>query len=256
MKFFCAVFFTVAFPLFSMAQTDLCWRDSYPQIPGQWAGFGSVVEAGNRFQTIPGVTVELWSLSSDYAATRRGAANHEPSAGTLVRTVIADQQGLFKLGEFLPGFYEMRARMGGRETAIAFINKQNYPAPQWMGRGLRIALSFKDKGCSRIYAAGLDDTDCGILDCSRLPFGRMRIIHADGKPLGQSRLFFRPHSKSLEAVEFTLVTDADGFATITSAHGCYDISIDGPRPGSMHLCFREAASPSSVTVVLPPQQNP
>jgi hypothetical protein len=40
------------------AQSDLCWRDPYPWIPGEWAGSGSVIEAGNRFQTVTGATVE------------------------------------------------------------------------------------------------------------------------------------------------------------------------------------------------------
>jgi hypothetical protein len=31
------------------AKSDLCWRDPYPWIPGEWAGSGSVIEAGNRF---------------------------------------------------------------------------------------------------------------------------------------------------------------------------------------------------------------
>jgi len=45
------------------AQSDLCWRDPYPWIPREWAGSGSVIEAGNRFQVVTGATVELWATA-------------------------------------------------------------------------------------------------------------------------------------------------------------------------------------------------
>ncbi len=257
MKLLHVVFVTVVeFPLFAAAQTDLCWREAYPQVPGQWAGYGSAVEAGNRFKAIAAVTVELWATSSDYAEAQRRLTAHQKLPATLVRTVMSDQQGMFRLGEFQPGFYEMRARLGGRETAVAFIDKQAHPTAQWMGRGLRIAMSFQDKGCSRIYPAGLDDTDCGALDCGGLPTGTMRVVRADGTPLSQMELLFHRHSKSLGPVELTLLTDADGFVNIVSARGCYDISIGQPRRRSMHLCFRQEATPADFTVVLPPEQSP
>jgi hypothetical protein len=57
----------------AMAQSDLCWRHGYPRIPGEWAGSGSVIEAGNRFQSIAGATVELWATAYEYSEARQYA---------------------------------------------------------------------------------------------------------------------------------------------------------------------------------------
>ncbi len=252
MKSLWALTFTLAaFPLFAAAPTDICWRPTYPSLPGQWASFGSVIEAGNRFQTVAGVTLELWSTASDYTEAEQRWANHEPLKATLVRTVISNEQGQFKFGPIHPGFYEMRAHMDGREPALAFIANQD-PGSQWLGRGLKVAVSLRDKGCSRIYSAGLDDTDCGIFSCDGIPAGKIRIIYADETPLSGGSLVFRRHTKSRGPVAFTVVTDANGFASAVSAHGCYDVSILGQRPRSAHLCFNHQGPPGDVTVVLPP----
>jgi hypothetical protein len=66
------------------AQSDLCWRDSYPSIPEQWAGAGSVVEAGNRFQFIPGATLQLWKTTDNYEEARQSFAHHRTLPATLV----------------------------------------------------------------------------------------------------------------------------------------------------------------------------
>jgi hypothetical protein len=168
----------------------------------------------------------------------------------LVTTITANADGTFTLGTLPHGRFEIRASMAGREVATAYLERTGL-APQWMGRGLRVGLSLQGKGCSRIYPAGLDDTDCGRLDCGRLPAGEMKIIHADGTPLISKRLLFYRHSKERrKSPEFVLTTGADGSATTASAHGCYDIFIDHPR--QIHLCFRAAPVTDNVTVVLAP----
>jgi len=44
------------------AQSELCWRDPYPRIPGEWSGSGSVIESGNRFRFVIG---SPWSCGHD-----------------------------------------------------------------------------------------------------------------------------------------------------------------------------------------------
>jgi hypothetical protein len=122
----------------------------------------------------------------------------------LVTTITANADGTFTLGTLPDGRFEIRASMAGREVATAYLERTGL-APQWMGRGLRVGLSLQGKGCSRIYPAGLDDTDCGRLDCGRLPAGEMKIIHADGTPLSSKRLLFYRHSKDRpKSPEFVL----------------------------------------------------
>ena len=166
----------------ALAQSDLCWRDPYPWIPGEWAGSGSIVEAGNRFQAVPGALVELWSTTYKYDDARQHAIRHQVFPASLVETAQSDAQGVFVLtrlrrsNEAQPGSYEIRVRMPGRESSLAYVQIGG-PGPQWIGRGIKVALSEEDKGCSRIYSAGLDDTDCGVLDCEKLPAGRAKIVY-------------------------------------------------------------------------------
>ena len=61
----------------AMAQSDLCWRDPYPLIPGEWAGSGSVIEAGNRFQRAAGATV--WSYGQPRISMTRPPICHSSS---------------------------------------------------------------------------------------------------------------------------------------------------------------------------------
>jgi hypothetical protein len=248
MKTFLSLF-VLAFVARCTAQSDVCWRDPYPNIPGEWAGYGSVVEAGDRFKTVAGATVELWSTTFTYEDAYQRAADHQNVASALLRTTSADADGHFSLGEIKPGSYEVRVQMAGRENSAAYVIKGS-PSPQWLGRGLRIALSAEGKGCSRIYSAGLDDTDCGLLNCESLPVGQTRIMFSDGRPLGASKLFFYRHAKGgRDHPDFALATDVNGRVAIKDAVGCYDIDIE--RGGSMHLCFTQSTTKEEVTVVLP-----
>jgi len=65
-----------------------------------------------------------------------------------------------------------------------------------VGRRIKVALSRESKGCSRIYSAGLDDTDCGVLDCEKLPAGPAKIVFADGTPLAHIRFALFAHGKT------------------------------------------------------------
>jgi len=204
-KLFCFLMF-VAFCGPIQAQKDVCWRVAYERVPAEWAGYGYVVEAGNRFQTVPAATIELWAVSSNWEETGRKRERGEDVPATLIVSATSDEHGRFDLagklgtnwflGDLKPGSYEIRAVMPGREKAFAFIAKDSSLSPQWFGRGLRVALSHEKQGCSRIYAAGLDDTDCGVRSCEGLPVGRLRILYSDGNPLSSKRLFFYGHSKS------------------------------------------------------------
>jgi hypothetical protein len=232
------------------AQRDVCWREPYPNIRGEWAGYGSVVEAGARFKTISGATIELWSTTFTYEDAYQRTADHQNVAATLLKTTTSNADGIFSLGDIKPGSYEIRAHMAGRESSSAYIIKGGLP-PQWMGRGLRVALSAGGKGCSRLYAAGLDDTDCGLFDCEGLPKGQTRIMFSDGSPLSVSDLFFYRHTRPMrDQPDFTLATDVNGLVDTKAAVGCYDIRIQ--RGGSMHLCFTQATTKDEVTVFLPP----
>src|SRR5215470_18870311 len=77
------------------AQSDLCWRDPYPWIPGEWAGLGSVIEAGNRFQTVTGATVELWATTHKYDDAQQNAIRHQILSASLVETTLTDANGAF-----------------------------------------------------------------------------------------------------------------------------------------------------------------
>ena len=122
------------------------------------------------------------------------------------------------------------------------------------GTGIKVALSQEGKDCSRIYSAGLDDTDCGVLDCEKLPAGPAKIVAADGTPLADARLAFYRHSKrGGKDPEFTLTTDRNGMITTPAQPGCFDIAIE--YGGSMHLCFSGQTASAPITVVLPPKPN-
>jgi len=242
------------------AQSDLCWRDPYPSIPGEWAGFGSVIEAGNRFQTVTGATVELWATAYKYGDARQNAFRHQVLSASLVETTLSDAHGAFAFKtlqrnkEVQPGSFEIRVHMPGRERGSAYTEIGTGLAPQWMGRGIRIALSWEGTGCSRIYAAGLDDTDCGVLDCEKLPAGPAKIVVADGTPLADTRLAFYQHSKKRsQDPEFTLTTDRNGMITTPAKRGCFDIAIE--HDGAMHLCFSRQTVSQPFTVILPPKPN-
>jgi hypothetical protein len=232
-----------------LAQSDTCWREPYPSIPGQWASYGQVVEASHLFQAISGATIELHSTSVSFEEAKNKTIRHGAVATNLIKTVVSDTTGKFDFGKLPSGEYEIRAVMAGRESATAYIRK-DIPA-QWQGRGLKVALSDQGKGCSRIYAAGLDDTDCGHEDCGRLPLGKMRVIHANGAPLSGKRLLFYRHSKNKpRSPEFVLITGTNGIVSTSMAHGCYDILV--ARSSQIHLCFSRALASKSVTVRLPP----
>jgi|SRR5437868_5794602 len=127
--------------------------------------------------------------------------------------------------------------------------------PQWVGRGIKIALSQESKGCSRIYSAGLDDTDCGLLDCEKLPAGQAKIVFADGTPLADTRFASYQHSrKRSKDQEFSLTADRNGMITTPAQRGCFDIAIEHTR--FMHLCFSGQAASGPITVVLPPKPKP
>jgi hypothetical protein len=232
------------------AQRDVCWRDPYPSLRGEWSSYGSVVEAGDRFKTVAGATVELWSTTLSYEDAYQRTADHQGVAATLLKTTSSNADGHFSLGDIKPGSHEIRVHMAGRENSAAYVIKDNFP-PQWMGRGLVVALSAEGKGCSRIYSAGLDDTDCGLFNCESLPVGRTKITFADGSPLSVSDLFFYRHTMGRrDHPDFTLSTDVNGVVEIKGAVGCYDIRIQ--RGGSMHLCFTQSTTKDQVTVFLPP----
>src|SRR5262250_3789493 len=240
------------------AQSDLCWRDPYPWIPGEWAGSGSVIEAGNRFQTVTGATVELWATTYKYDDARQNAIRHQILSASLVETTPSDANGAFKTlqrnKEIQPGSFEIRVHMPDRERGSAYTEIGTGLAPQWMGRGIKIALSWEGKGCSRIYSAGLDDTDCGVLDCEKLPAGPAKIVAADGTPLADTRLSFYQHSKKRSKdPEFTLTTDQNGMITTPAQRGCFDIAIE--NVGAMHLCFSGQTVSQPITVILPPTPN-
>src|SRR5262250_1541843 len=211
------------------AQSDLCWRDPYPWIPGEWAGSGSVIEAGNRFQTVTGATVELWATTYKYDDARQNAIRHQILSASLVETALSDAHGAFAFKtlqrnkEIQPGSFEIRVHMPGRERGSAYTEIRTGLAPQWMGRGIKIALSREGKGCSRIYAAGLADT----------------------------RLAFYQHSKKRSKdPEFTLTTDRNGMITTPVQRGCFDIAIE--HVGAMHLCFSGQTVSQPIIVILPP----
>jgi len=242
------------------AQSDLCWRDPYPWIPGEWAGSGSVIEAGNRFQTVTGATVELWATTYKYDDARQNAIRHQILSASLVETALSDAHGAFAFKtlqrnkEIQPGSFEIRVHMPGRERGSAYTEIGTGLAPQWMGRGIKIALSWEGQGCSRIYSAGLDDTDCGVLDCEKLPAGPAKIVVADGTPLADTRLAFYQHSKKRSKdPEFTLTTDRNGMITTPAQRRCFDIAIE--HGGAMHLCFSGETVSQLITVTLPPTPN-
>ena len=239
----------------AVAQSDLCWRDPYPWIPGEWAGSGSVVEAGNRFQVVPGATVELWSTTYRYDDAHKRTIRHQVLPASLVETTQSNVDGAFVLNtlrpsnKLQPSSYEIRVRMPGRESAKAYTQIGG-PGPQWMGRGIKVALSQEGKGCPRIYSAGRDDTDCGVLDCEKLPPGRTKIVFSDGTPLADTRLDFYQHSKKRsQNPEFSLKTDSSGMVTTPRQRGCFDVAIE--HGGSMHLCFSGLQPSGLVTVMLP-----
>jgi hypothetical protein len=232
------------------AQRDVCWRDPYPEVRGEWASYGSVVEAGNRFKTVAGATVELWSTTLSYEDAYQRTTDHQNVVAALLKTISSNADGSFSLGEIKPGSYEIRVHMAGRDSSSAYVINGGLP-PQWLGRGLRIALSAEGKGCSRIYAAGVDDTDCGLFDCESLPVGPTKIMFSDGSPLSVSDLFFYRHTLGRrDHPDFTLSTDVNGVVEIKGAVGCYDVRIQ--RGGSMHLCFNQSTTKDVVTVFLPP----
>jgi hypothetical protein len=239
----------------ALAQSDLCWRDPYPWIPGEWAGSGSVLEAGNRFQVVSGATVELWNTKYKYDDARQNAIHDQLLPASLVETTQSDAHGAFVLNTLRtgnkaqPGSYEIRVRMPGRESTQAYTQIGG-SGPQWMGRGIKVALSQESKGCSRIYSAGLDDTDCGVLDCEKLPAGRAKIVFSDGTPLAGNRLDFYQHSKKRSRnPEFSLTTDSNGVITMPGQRGCFDVAIE--HGGSMHLCFSGLTASGPITVSLP-----
>jgi len=242
------------------AQSDLCWRDPYPWIPGEWAGSGSVIEAGNRFQIVTGAAVELWVTAYKYDDARQNAIRHQILSASLVETALSDAHGAFEFKtlqrnkEIQPGSFEIRVHMPGRESGLAYAEIGTGLTPQWTGRGIKIALSFVGKGCSRIYSAGLDDTDCGVMDCEKLPGGPTKIVADDGTPLADTRLAFYQHSKKRSKdPKFTLTTDSNGMITTTAQRGCFDIAIE--HGGAMHLCFSGQTASQPITVILPPTHN-
>jgi hypothetical protein len=244
----------------AVAQSDLCWRDPYPWIPGEWAGSGSVIEAGNRFQTVTGATVELWATTYKYDDARQNAIRNQMLSASVVETTLSDAHGAFAFKtlqrnkEIQPASFEIRVHMLGRERGLAYTEIGTGLGPQWMGRGIKVALSREGKGCSRIYSAGLDDTDCGVLDCEKLPAGPAKIVFVDGIPLAETRLAFYQHSKKRrENPEFSLITDRNGMITTPAQRGCFDIVIK--HGGGMHLCFSGQAASGPITVVLPPKAN-
>jgi hypothetical protein len=241
----------------AVAQSDLCWRDPYPGIPGEWAGSGLVVEAGNRFQTVPGATVELWSTTYKYDDAHQHAIRHQGLPAKLVETTQSSVDGAFVLNTLRPSknvqpsSYEIRVRMPGRESTKAYTQVGG-PGPQWMGRGIKVALSQEGEGCSRIYSAGLDDTDCGVVDCEKLPAGRAQIVFSDGTLLADNRLDFYQHSKKRKQnPEFSMTTDSNGMITTPRQRGCFDVAIE--HGGSMHLCFSGLEASGLITVMLPPK---
>jgi hypothetical protein len=231
------------------AQTDACWHEPYPSFPRQGASNGRVIEANNLFQGIGGATIELRSTRLSYAEAKEKAIRHAEVPSELIKKVVSDSAGKFDFGTLPQGEYEIRVVMVGRQPTTAYIG-EDFPS-QWRGRGVRVALSYEGKGCSRIYAAGLDDTDCGRWDCGGLPPGEMRVIHADGTPLSSKRLVFYRHSKKKpQSPELILNTRADGIVNTTMAHGCYDIPVERSR--RIHLCFLPTLPSESVTVKLSP----
>ncbi len=245
----------------AMAQADLCWRDPYPWIPGEWAGSGSVIDAGNRFQNVGGATVELWATTAKYDDARQYAIRRQTLPAILVETTLSDPHGGFVLKSLKRDkvdqsrHYEIRVRMSGRESGLAFTEIGAGFGPQWVGRGIKVALSHEGKGCSRIYSAGLDDTDCGVHDCENLPSGPTKIVFADGTPLAHTRLAFYLHSKARKKdPEFCLTTDASGMITMPAKQECFDIAVE--RAGSMHLCFRGTRAAGPITIRLPADPNP
>lgn len=245
----------------AVAQSDLCWRDPYPWIPREWASNGSVVEAGNRFQTVTGATLELWATTNKYDDARQNAIRHQVLPAIMVETALSDTHGAFTFKalqrnhEIQPASFEIRVHMPGRERGLAYTEIETGLAPQWMGRGIKIALAQEGNGCSRIYSAGLDDTDCGVLDCEKLPAGPAKIVAADGIPLANARLDFYQHSKKRSKdPKFSFTTDGNGMITTPAQRGCFDIAIQ--HGGSMHLCFSGQAASDPITVVLPPNPNP
>src|SRR5713226_3785655 len=108
------------------AQSDVCWRDIYPSIPWDWADYGYVIEAGNRFETVAGATLEVWVTARTYKEAQRSAIQRQTLPATLVETTHSDARGRFslkrfQLGRLVPGFYEIRAHMSGRARGSAFV---------------------------------------------------------------------------------------------------------------------------------------
>jgi len=244
----------------AVAQSDLCGRDPYPLIPGEWAASGSVIEAGNRFQSVSGATLELWASTYRYDHARQNALRHKVLPATLVETTVSDADGTFAFTALRrgsatqPAFFEIRVHMPGRETGAAYIEIGTGRSPQWVGRGIKIALAQEGNGCSRIYSAGLDDTDCGVRDCGKLPAAPARIV-IDGAPLANTRLDFYQHSKNKsKGPEFSLTTDGKGRIAAIAQRGCFDVAIQ--LGGTMHLCFSGQAAYEPITVILPPERHP
>jgi hypothetical protein len=243
------VLVSLIFSVDVVAQTGFCQPEPYPSIPGQWASSGQVVEASDPFQTVSGATMELRSTHLSYEQAKDKRVRDGAGPTNLIKTVVSDSRGKFEFGELSPGAYEIRAVMAGHELAAAYVLMDR--PPQWVGRGLRVALSYQGKGCSRIYAAGLDDTDCGRWECGNLPPGEMKVVHTDGTPLSRTRLLFYRHSKMApHSPELDFTTGTDGVVNTSTAHGCYDIRVE--NSGSIHLCFSRTLATESITVRLSP----
>lgn len=257
MKLLILAAFLMGTPNLLIAQSDVCWRQPYPTLIGNWSSYGFVVEADNRYQVIPGVTVEKWALPYGYEEALRRQQRGEVQQGRLIEKAVSNSQGEFQFPtaisekQELAAGYEYRVYMDGREPVSTFVSKS--VLAQWVGRGVRIALSYKGKGCSRIYSANLQEIDCGNFDCNRLPRGTLKLVRADGTPVRQKRLRFYIHSKGREPLVFTVVTNPVGVVnTKAFQQPCYDVKVE--QDGRMHLCFsgRYAVSaPHDVTVILP-----
>ncbi|HEY2362236.1 MAG TPA: hypothetical protein VGK36_14040 [Candidatus Angelobacter sp.] len=257
-----AAFLIGALPNVLIAQSDMCWRQPYPTLIGDWSGYGFIVEADNRYQAIRGVTVEEWALPYGYDEALRRQQRGESPQGRLIQKAVSNSQGEFKFSPVRSGKqeqsagYEYRVYMEGREPVSAFVAKS--ALAQWVGRGVRIALSYEGKGCSRIYHANLQEIDCGNFDCDRLPRGTLKLVRADGTPVRGKRLRFYLHSKGREPLELVVVTNPLGVVnTKALQQPCYDIKVESE--GRMHLCFsgtHALSVPTEVKVILPPPGSP
>jgi hypothetical protein len=248
-----------ALPSALCAQSDLCWREAYPLIPGQWVAYGYMVEAGNRFQVIAGAAVEEWALPYGYEEALRRASRSQPQEGRLIGKGVSDSQGEFKFDSVEPGQpkpapgYEIRAHMDGREPTAAFVDPS--AKAQWVGRGGRIALSQQGKGCSRIYPAGLQEIDCGRLDCDNLPAGKLRIVRADGSPVRARRVGFHRSSMGRTPLARAVISNKRGFISTAGLKGCYQVNIQ--KETAVTICFGyrpvSAEVAAEATLMLPPR---